>query len=134
MDPPAAAPVPVAVVVGDSSMTSGGVVQEDQTWILGVLAVITAAVMAYLLKPEHAAVETGPPRVPTKQEDLTLKQLRHYDGKDGRPIYIAVKGVIFNVSSHPSGIELYGRQVSGAWSYASGCAAVLRVWLCVWCF
>ncbi len=41
----------------------------------------------------------GPPRAFTKEE------LRRYDGQGGRPIYIAVKGVVFNMSSAP---EFYG--------------------------
>ena len=80
---------------------------DDTGWILGLLVVFTAAILAYIMKPEPE-FDKVPPRPLTKKEDLTLKQLRHYDGTDGKPIYIAVKGVIFNVSSHPSGIELYG--------------------------
>ena len=92
------------------------VVEEDQDWVLGILAVITAAILAYLLRPAPppprsgggGGGEGGPPRVPTKKRDMTLKELRQYDGTGGKPIYVAVKGKIFNVSSHPSGIELYG--------------------------
>lgn len=90
------------------------VVEEDSAWILGILAVITVAILAYLLKPDDPVGHTTnkrEARVPTEKADLTLSQLRKYDGTGGRPIYIAVKGVIFNVSSHPSGIELYGRCV-----------------------
>ncbi len=88
------------------------VVQEDQTWMLGVLAVITVATLAYLLRPDGGASarddDDGPPKPPTVKQDMTLRQLREYNGTNGKPIYVAVKGEIFNVSSHPSGVELYG--------------------------
>ncbi len=85
-------------------------VQEDQTWMLGVLVVITVATLAYLLRPDGGRLDDddGAPRPPTVKQDMTLRQLREYNGTNGKPIYVAVKGEIFNVSSHPSGVELYG--------------------------
>ncbi len=32
---------------------------------------------------------------------LTLEELSKYDGKDGRPAYIAVEGIIYDVSEAP---------------------------------
>lgn len=34
--------------------------------------------------------------------ELTLEQLAKYNGKDGQPAYIAVDGVIYDVSNHPA--------------------------------
>jgi predicted heme/steroid binding protein len=33
--------------------------------------------------------------------DLTAEELAKYDGKDGRPAYVAVDGKIFDISSSP---------------------------------
>ena len=95
----------------------------DDTWVLALLAVLVATVLAYLLRPEKERPKYT--RVPTPKQDLTLQQLRKYNGTDGRDIYVAVKGIIFNVSSHPSGRELYGRCVCGR---ISVCVSVLRFW------
>lgn len=34
--------------------------------------------------------------------ELTLEQLKEFDGKEGRPAYIAIEGIIYDVSAHPS--------------------------------
>jgi predicted heme/steroid binding protein len=38
----------------------------------------------------------------TEMMELTLEQLAKYNGKDGQPAYIAVDGVIYDVSNHPA--------------------------------
>jgi len=35
-------------------------------------------------------------------------ELAAFDGKDGRDLYVAVKGDVFDMFSHPSGRDLYG--------------------------
>lgn len=37
-------------------------------------------------------------------------ELRKNNGKDGAAMYIAVKGDVFDVGSHPSGREMYGQE------------------------
>lgn len=32
---------------------------------------------------------------------MTIKELAHYDGRDGRPAYVAVSGSIYDVSNSP---------------------------------
>jgi len=34
--------------------------------------------------------------------ELTLEQLKEFDGMDGRPAYIAANGILYDVSAHPS--------------------------------
>ena len=38
------------------------------------------------------------PAASSMSGDMTLEQLSHYDGKDGRPAYIAYKGILYDVS------------------------------------
>jgi predicted heme/steroid binding protein len=60
--------------------------------------------------------------------NLTESDLASYDGKDGRPIYLAVNGSVYDVSASP---ELYGPGGSysfftgkdGARAYITGCFA-----------
>jgi len=40
--------------------------------------------------------------------DFTIASLAPYNGTGGQPIYIAVDGWVFNMSSHPSGPSFYG--------------------------
>ncbi len=37
----------------------------------------------------------------TAQLELTLEELAEYDGKDGRPAYVAIDGVIYDVTDNP---------------------------------
>lgn len=37
--------------------------------------------------------------------EITLEELAQYDGKEGRPAYIAVRNVIYDVSEFPSWAE-----------------------------
>jgi len=42
---------------------------------------------------------------PPKNDPITKEALKKYDGTNGGPIYLAVKGYVFDVSSKP---EMYG--------------------------
>jgi hypothetical protein len=66
-----------------------------------------------------AAAEEEKKKIEVEQRDFTVEQLRHFDGKDNKPIYIALKGDVFDVSS--------ARQF-----YGEGSGYVLRssVWFC----
>jgi hypothetical protein len=35
-------------------------------------------------------------------------EIAPFNGEDGKQIYIAVDGVVFNISSHPTGQDFYG--------------------------
>ncbi|KAF8310260.1 cytochrome b5 [Clavulina sp. PMI_390] len=51
----------------------------------------------------------SPPRTdlaPPKEDPFTLEDLKQYDGKtEGKPIYVAIKGTVFDVSNKR---EMYG--------------------------
>ena len=36
-----------------------------------------------------------------KLNEITPEELSQYDGKDGRPAYVAVDGVVYNVTGYP---------------------------------
>lgn len=46
--------------------------------------------------PEEAVVDLEP--VKDQGLKLTLEELKQYDGKDGRPAYVAVDGIIYDVT------------------------------------
>ncbi len=65
--------------------------------ILFLAMVSSAVIVTFVIGPrlkkrkETALLE--------QKQDLTIEELRQFDGKDGRPGYIAYEGVIYNVSS-----------------------------------
>ncbi|CAH7684261.1 cytochrome b5-like heme/steroid binding domain-containing protein [Phakopsora pachyrhizi] len=53
-----------------------------------------------LINPEDVKLD------PPKDERFSLEQLRQFDGRDpSKPIYVAIKGIVFDVSSKR---EVYG--------------------------
>ena len=64
-----------------------------------------------------AAAEEEKKKNEVEQRDFTADQLRHFDGKDNKPIYIALKGDVFDVSSAR---QFYG-EGSGYVVYAARC-------------
>jgi predicted heme/steroid binding protein len=57
-------------------------------------------------EPASTTQEPASPNVPEEKDDgqlkLTLTELAMYNGKDGNPAYIAVDGVIYDVTNHPA--------------------------------
>ena len=39
-------------------------------------------------------------KIPDEQMELTLDELAMYDGKDGNPAYVAIDGIIYDVTNH----------------------------------
>jgi len=60
-------------------------------------------------------------RQSTKPSNFTISQLNQYKGLDGRPIYLACNGVVFDMSSHESGPTFYGK--GGPYEIFSGADA-----------
>jgi len=66
--------------------------------------IAAAMLMALLLAgcASTAPQAGGPSAAPAKEElVLTLDELKKYNGKDGMPAYVAVDGVIYDVTSVP---------------------------------
>jgi len=60
-------------------------------------------------------------RQATKLSNFTISQLSQYKGFEGRPIYLACNGVVFDMSSHESGPTFYGK--GGPYEVFSGADA-----------
>jgi predicted heme/steroid binding protein len=60
-------------------------------------------------------------RQSNKPSNFTISQLNQYKGLDGRPIYLACNGVVFDMSSHESGPTFYGK--GGPYEIFSGADA-----------
>jgi len=58
------------------------------------------ALVLLMTLPFAACASEEPTEVPTETGDLelTIEELSKYDGKDGNPAYIAVDGLIYDVS------------------------------------
>lgn len=68
--------------------------------ILAILRVSTVLVMLIAL----AACGSGAPEpeeTGAEQLELTVEELAQYDGKDGQPAYIAIDGVLYDVTDVP---------------------------------
>ena len=52
------------------------------------------------VEEKTATEETSPSTAPTEEEKtFTLEDLGEFDGKDGQPAYVAVDGVVYDVSN-----------------------------------
>ena len=68
--------------------------------ILGILRISTVLIMLIVL----AACGNSAPSADDSSEtqlELTAAELAQYDGKDGQPAYIAIDGVIYDVTNVP---------------------------------
>lgn len=77
-------------------------------YISGLLLVAIFAVFlvagcgpAYEAPPVDAEEEADEPEPPAGGAVFTLEELAEFDGQDGRPAYIAVDGVVYDVSNVP---------------------------------
>jgi len=64
---------------------------------LFLIMVSTAVIVTFLIGPKLRAKKSV--MQPLNKKTLTLGDLSHFDGKEGRPAYIAYKGKIYDVSS-----------------------------------
>lgn len=51
-----------------------------------------------LVHPHGEHLQHPPYRKYTQPVDMTIEELSHYDGQDGRPAYVAVNGVIYDLT------------------------------------
>lgn len=73
-----------------------------------IMTLAVAAGCTPVDSPATTATDTGTPGAatttgaqvtePGEDLELTLEELKSYDGKDGRPAYVAVDGIIYDVS------------------------------------
>jgi predicted heme/steroid binding protein len=78
--------------------------------------------MASASSTSHAAsVSRRAGRQASKPSNFTISQLSQYKGLEGRPIYLACNGVVFDMSSHESGPTFYGK--GGPYEIFSGADA-----------
>jgi predicted heme/steroid binding protein len=68
-----------------------------------------------------ASVSRRAGRQASKPSNFTISQLSQYKGLEGRPIYLACNGVVFDMSSHESGPTFYGK--GGPYEIFSGADA-----------
>lgn len=69
-------------------------------------AALTAVVLIIVLLAAACAPKAPDPVPEAQQLLLTLEDLKQYDGQNGRPAYVAIGGVIYdlsNVSTWPGG-------------------------------
>ena len=107
----AAAPVLAAIDKADDSSSQAVMEDEPLEIVPLVISLLAGVLMAWCIVREPAP--GSPPaearRRPTKRERaISAQEIRRHDGRDGRPIWIVVRGNVFDVTSHPSGRDLYG--------------------------
>jgi membrane-associated progesterone receptor component len=82
-------------------------VEDDSSWLeIGVMGILLG-VIGWLLKELLFPGAAQPPvaaiaprkRVPVEPRDFSPEELRKMDGTNGNPVYVAVRGVIYDVSS-----------------------------------
>ncbi|MBW0534455.1 hypothetical protein O181_074170 [Austropuccinia psidii MF-1] len=88
--------------------------QHHKLWVLVHLAVLSVLTFWALTTGRSSAqsprkMSSGPPQVdlrPPKDDPITIEELSRFDGSDpSKPIYVAIKGIVFDVSAKR---EVYG--------------------------
>lgn len=74
-----------------------------------VIVFVAIAVLKKVFIPKPVELPAKPRTRPTVDElqEFTLSDVAKGDGFDGRPAYLAVDGFVFDMSSHPSGLDFY---------------------------
>lgn len=73
--------------------------------------------------PSHNAAVKSVDLEPLVIRDFTKNELSAYNGRDGRLVYLAADGIVFNMSSNPSGPSFYGP--GGPYELFAGCDATI---------
>ncbi len=68
---------------------------------------------AFAQSPHQASILEGVPQVGAFLLELSLEELAQFDGKDGRPAYVAIEGLIYDVSEAPFGQGEHGGMPAG---------------------
>ena len=79
------------------------------------LSILAGVGMAYAITriPKQSGPPVGLRYAPSREikrvkRDIRLEELKEHDWKHER-VWISVKGDVFDISSHPTGVELYGK-------------------------
>eukprot|EP00941_MAST-03F_sp_MAST-3F-sp1_P006009 g6009.t1 len=88
-------------------------IEEEPLELLPLLVSLGAGIlMAYFIArdvgPPLHLYESLPKRPTRTIREISMEELHENDGKDGKPIWVAVQGEVFDVTSHTSGRDLYG--------------------------
>ena len=83
---------------------------------LAVFVVVLGLLVGVSAMRSGSAPAPVPPAAPAEAKepaevelrDFTVEELKEFDGAGGKPIYVALDGVVFDVSSHESGRRMYG--------------------------
>jgi len=69
--------------------------------ILFLIMVSTAVIVTFYIGPRMRAKwkKKGIPEVTGGKRDLSVEELHSFDGKDGRPAYVAFNGIIYDVTA-----------------------------------
>ncbi len=91
-------------------------------WFVAALILAPALWLWLRPVPRPAASSSGGPAARGAQLSLTPSELRKFDGRDGRPIYLAVRGTVYDVT--PSR-DFYGEGGSYALFAGRDCTRAL---------
>lgn len=88
---------------------------HPESWKAIAIVAISTATAALVYKLSRSipptSLEQEEHLIPKKsfvQKGYTLDELRKFDGTNGGPIYVSVRGIIFDVSATEMGREMYG--------------------------
>lgn len=56
--------------------------------------------LSYMMCGPASQIKNSPEGLQQNQKDLTPQELANYNGKDGKPAYVAVNGVVYDVTNN----------------------------------